>query len=580
MKTNKIITALLTLLSFPAISQQLDWAYSLKDKSVQNAARHIASNGKSFVINASVITDISYDFKDNNASFKGPANVLAKYDSKCNIEWVIEQPGGGSTYRNRILMMDDAGNTYACGRFSGTVDFDPGSATQNVTSAEGAIYIQKLDDKGKLLWVGYVTVDGEPVKIEMKSNGNLIVAGRSQGASSAKLSDNSTVTVEKGVFILEFSPTGAALNAYSIPTPESFNNNIALAIDNEDNIYVGASISGTMNLDLKSGNLPDTSFSGYDVVLAKYDNNFNYVKHRIFGDKPTSGPDGWDVINHLTFSDDGYLYAAGWFTWVTDFDPENNPGLWVKTASTKSQSPDGFVIKYDTALAIQWIQEAGGHTSITTNADINYMDMVIKNGSVLVYGSINGSADFDGSESDFILKTSDNGLGMCIAQYTTSGNFTGAWLLDGNLANEYPNGIEHLEDGIVGYGTFQKKLDADLTGGTYYLQTDSTGPFYNADNDLFLIKFKFGFATQGIRPANNPGQLLIYPNPADNGDEIIIAQIMKGTQLQIMGMDGKVVYKAQADSNENLVVKGLIPGVYFVQAISDGKMVNGKFVVR
>lgn len=568
----------LAFLNSQSKGQELDWAYSLKDKSVQNFASHIASNGKSFAIVASVNTNVNYDVASGNQAYKGPANVVAKYDSKCKIEWVIEHPGGGNQYLTRLVAMDNAGNVYACGRFSGTKDFDPTSGISNFTAALGSVYIQKLDDNGKLVWVGHISVDGEPVKMGIKSNGNIVVVGRSQDPSTATLSGGATVTVEKGVFILEYGPGGEALNAYGIPTPSSFNNNLGLAIDGNDNVYIGASIDGTMNMDLKKGTLPDTSFSGYDVVIAKYDKNFNYKWHRVFGDKPTSGPDGWDMVNSLAIGKDGYLYAAGWFTWTTDFDPDKNPGLWVKTASTKSQSPDGFLIKYDTSGVIQWIQEAGGHTTITGNADINFMDMVVENNQIIVYGTINGSADFDGTANDLILKTKDNGLGLCIAQYSNTGGLTGAWLLDGNLANENPSGIEKLDDGIVAYGTFQKKLDSDLSAATKYLQTDSTGTYYNADNDLFLVKYRFGFTSNRIASLIHSASLLLYPNPAS--DFVSIQNALPGTTLQISSIDGTLISRQPLIQDDMINISELPKGIYIVQAIHQDSIQIGRLIVR
>lgn len=546
----------------PVFSQQLQWAFSVKDPSVQNSGNHIASNGSSFAVVASVSNNANYDVAGGNPSFKGPANAMVKYNAQCGIEWVVEHPGGGGQYLTRLVYVDNDGNVYACGRFSGTVDFDPSSGQNNVTATNGAVYVQKLDSKGKLLWVGYTEVDGEPVKMDRKSNGNMVVVGRSQDKSTPKLSGGGTVDVEKGVFILEFGSGGQSLNAYGIPTPTSFNNNLALAIDKSDNVYVGASIEGPMNLDLKNKSKADTSFSGYDAVLVKYNRHFDYVWHKVFGDKPTSGPDGWDVINSLKAGSDGFLYAAGWFTWVTDFDPDKNPGQWVRTASTRSQSPDGFLIKYDTSGVIQWIQEAGGHPSITGNADINFRELVVQGGKIIVYGSINGSADFDGSANDYILKTADNGLGICLAQYATDGSFTGAWLLDGNLANESPSGMVLSGDGVVAYGTFQKKLDVDLTSGVQYLQTDSTGAFYKFDNDLFLVKYAFGFAPNRIAKQSPAMNIQAYPNPATR--QVHLRNVQAGTPMRISDIQGMTVSRQEVSTENTLDVSSLKPGVYLL----------------
>lgn len=574
---SRSLTIISIFLSLSGFAQQLDWAYSLKDNSVQNSANAIASNGKYVVVNASVRNDMSYDFKSGNNAFKGTKNIVAMYDDRGEIRWVIEHPGGGNLYRTRILAMNASDEVYACGRFSGSIDFDPGSGTQMVSATAGSVYIQKLDKDGKLVWVGHTSIDGEPVKMGFKSNGNIIVVGRTQDTCTALLKSGASRKIDKGVFIIEYADNGDVLEAYSIPTPNSFNNNIGLAIDRSDCIYVGASIDGPMNLDLKNKNLADTSHSGYDALLVKYSPDYEYIWHKVFGDKPTSGPDGWDMINHLAIGPDGKLYAAGWFTWTTDFDPDKNPGLWVKTAATGSQSPDGFLIQYDTSGTIQWIQEAGGHPSISGNADVNFMDMVISGNQIVLAGSLNGGADFDGSANDSILRTADNGLGICLARYTNTGNFNGAWLLDGYLANDYITGIEMLGDGIVAYGTFQKKLDADIQSGIYHLRTDSTGPFYSADNDLFLIRYAFGFQSGSISGPGKNKTINVYPNPTSDFIHFEIDETPK--LIELCDISGRTVMEIDSPLRSKYV-GNIKSGMYYLKITTLNHQYTSKLIIR
>jgi len=64
----------------------------------------------------------------------------------------------GGTVESEIafaIAVDGDGNVYTTGRFDGTVDFDPGPATFNLTSASSPlpdIFISKLDSAGDFVW--------------------------------------------------------------------------------------------------------------------------------------------------------------------------------------------------------------------------------------------------------------------------------------------------------------------------------------------------------------------------------------------------------------------------------------------
>lgn len=540
----KFYLLLLTVsFSMPQLkAQQLEWAYSIRSQSPPDFVGNMSSNGSGFALIASVENSVSYDMINASPAFNGPRNVVARYDANGAVLWVLSHPGDGNVYRSNAVLTGPSGEVYVSGRFNGTLDMDPSPNVQDVTAYADDVYLQKFDAAGNLIWVGHTSASGQPSKIAMKSNGNLVVIGRSQTASSALLSSGSTVTIEAGVYLLEFAPNGDAINAYSISTPTGYSDQMALGIDGSDHIYVGASIDGNMDLDMKGGVISVNSNASYDAVLVKYDADFNYQWHKRFGDIPTSGPAGWDGISALAFDESNNVYAAGQFTWTADFDPDDNPGIWVLMADDNTQSPDGFVIKYSPDGVIQWIQDAGGHPSITGNKDVYFQDMVIKNGQIVVSGELSGKADFDGSSNDFILQTMDLGLGLCYAQYTTAGDFVNAWIVDGVGANEDEKGIELLGNGIVICGTFQKKMDADPTASQYVLATDSTGSFYDFDNDIFAAYYTL----DGLSELDEFGliTLQVYPNPSENG---LFRVSCKDEEYLILDMNGKEILRGKGE---------------------------------
>jgi hypothetical protein len=80
---------------------------------------------------------------------------VSKLDVSGNFLWArqfggMNLPDGG---QGRSIALDAFNNVYTTGFFTGTVDFDPGAATFNLTSA-GAydIYISRLDAYGNFVW--------------------------------------------------------------------------------------------------------------------------------------------------------------------------------------------------------------------------------------------------------------------------------------------------------------------------------------------------------------------------------------------------------------------------------------------
>ena len=66
-------------------------------------------------------------------------------------EWA-KSMGGTNGDVGYSIALDDAGNVYTAGIFSGTVDFDPGIGTYNLTSTGGSTFICKLDAAGDFVW--------------------------------------------------------------------------------------------------------------------------------------------------------------------------------------------------------------------------------------------------------------------------------------------------------------------------------------------------------------------------------------------------------------------------------------------
>jgi len=94
----------------------------------------------------------NYFCKGNNTAF------ILKLDSDGDFLWAKTIDGSSSLVYGNSITLDASGNIYTLGHFSGTVDFDTGEETSNLTSTKNKgysnsdVFVLKLDASGNFLW--------------------------------------------------------------------------------------------------------------------------------------------------------------------------------------------------------------------------------------------------------------------------------------------------------------------------------------------------------------------------------------------------------------------------------------------
>ncbi|MBC7886988.1 MAG: SBBP repeat-containing protein [Ferruginibacter sp.] len=73
---------------------------------------------------------------------------FSKFDANGNFNWVARLPGSSGDVFS--IYLNAANEIFATGRYSGTIDFDPGSGTFNLTSGASDIFVNKLSPGGSL----------------------------------------------------------------------------------------------------------------------------------------------------------------------------------------------------------------------------------------------------------------------------------------------------------------------------------------------------------------------------------------------------------------------------------------------
>ena len=108
------------------------------------------------------------------------------YSQDPTFEWVFNA-GAATTFSGGYgIGHDDLGNVYTTGRFTGSIDFDPGAGTAILTSAGAQdTYITKVDAGGNLVWARRVGGTDDVYSFDLSADeaGNVYVTGAFRGTA-------------------------------------------------------------------------------------------------------------------------------------------------------------------------------------------------------------------------------------------------------------------------------------------------------------------------------------------------------------------------------------------------------------
>jgi gliding motility-associated-like protein len=333
---------------------------------------------------------------------------IAKYSSTGAFQWVNTLQSPWAYEETEALCVDNAGNLIAGGCYKDTIDFDPGPGTKILNSnTDGEGFLAKYTTNGALLWAfgfgkpGIAATDNALPGIQVDNNNNIYLAGRFQnypGGSDFDPGPGTAILNAIGyydMFIAKYSAAGNYIFAKNIgATSNAITDARNLALDANYNMYVTAyTNANSIDLDPSSAtaNATLTPGGGYNIILAKYNSNGQYVWGKLIGG--TSDDLGYDV----TVSNSTVL-TTGYFSNTVNFNPGGTPANMVSTGSS-----DIFVARYDLNGNYQCSFKVGsasvdeGHC-ITTDAS----------GKIYLSGGFSGSnTDFDPGTST--LNASSNG---------------------------------------------------------------------------------------------------------------------------------------------------------------------------
>lgn len=355
----------------------------------------------------------------------------------------------------------------------------------------------------------------------------------------------------------------------------------AIEIDASGNTYVTGYFQGTTNFD-PNGTANLTSNGSFDVFIAKYDSDGNYVwAHNIGGGSADEAFDialdgsnnvyvtGYFQGSHVDFNPGGgsFLVSSngekdafllkldtnGDFVWVfnvgssTDDDQGNamaidasdniylvgkyagssvdfDPASGTSTTHSSAGLTDIFIAKYNSSMVHQWSKGIG-----STQNDAAESVTLDNSSNVYVTGSFIGGVDFNPGSTAQNLTSASIGGSAFIAKYSSSGTYSSKMQIGGADLAELSGGSDIITDGTTNLyltGAFLNTTNPiDFGSGNTLKSTSDTA-------DIFVAKYTLALSyVDAFKVGGNSGTNIGIGIDLDASNNVYIIGIFTGTNI-------------------------------------------------
>ena len=491
-----------------------------------------------YILGGTSSSNISVDKTENTNG--GNDYWVVKTDSAGNIQW--QNTIGGSYWDNLYSIQQTAEGGYILGGLSNSNI--SGDKTENnwdttLLNPTSDYWVIKLDPAGNIQWQN--TIGGnnsdELYSIEQTIDGGYILGGYSLSNISGDKTENAIATF-----------SFCCYDDYWIVKIDSIGNvqwQNTIGGDSTDHLtsikqtFDGGYILGGWSISNTSGDKNENSLGNSDYWAVKLD-PFGNIQWQ-----NTIGGNYQEELHSIrqTF-DGGFILAGSSISDISGDKTENCLG-----------DIDYWVVKLDTSGNIQWQNTIGGNSG----DELNSVEQTLDGGYILggiSYSNISGDKTENniGGGDYWVIKI--DSVGITQWQNTVGGN--------------YGDGIRSIsqtsDGGFLLGGTSWSNISGDKTENCIGL------------TDYWIIKLAPDTITSIHSAIPNPHSSISFsPNPA-NEYSVISYRFAVGDVLRITDILGRIIFTKTFSSptlNSRLQTLNYLPGIYFVEVISDkGKTVR------
>jgi hypothetical protein len=271
--------------------------------------------------------------------------VIAKGSAQPAFAWAKSIGNSASNEYITGMKVDNNGFIYITGFFSGTLDFNPGTGVNNLTSnGFNDIFVAKYSSAGTYQWAIKIGDTGfdEANDLVIDDSSNIYICGFYNGDPDFDPGPNTRylgANALNNAFYLKLSSNGNYMSSagFSSSNLEAAK---AIAVDAAHNVYV-AGFSQALTI----GATPVGTKGGFDIFITKTTNSglLQWVRE--------IGGSGDDNISSMDIDNVGNLFLSGTF-YGTDFDV--NPTSGTSILSSGGGNSNIFLLSMTTSSGFNW----------------------------------------------------------------------------------------------------------------------------------------------------------------------------------------------------------------------------------
>jgi len=265
---------------------------------------------------------------------------LTRLDSSGNYTWTKTMGSIGDD-EGRQVAVDQSGNVYLAGTFTGTVDFNPGGTADEHTS-NGLVdaFITRINADGSYAWTKTFGGSGADYcyGLVIDTDNTIYLCGDFQGNVDLDPGVDDVDFTSNGnsdIFILKLDSNGLYSWAKTVGGADA-DSARSITVDNDGDVCITGYFQGSVDFNPEGGVDTLVSAGDADIFLMKIKTDGSYVWSKAFGGSLT------DNGRTVVLDDSSGIYLSGFFHNSVDFYPDNE----LEDMEISNGFSDIFISKY------------------------------------------------------------------------------------------------------------------------------------------------------------------------------------------------------------------------------------------